>query len=455
MMLNKIFCLQKWFYFCIVFGLSHFVCAQNISLMNPQAQSIPHELKFVEAVKDDQTQARAILIPEAHEVTVANRLILVSAQALTLDRFSTQVRALMQTMELLVNYQGRYVYLVQSASIKQMLELKALLTDSPLLLYLQPDLLPLRKPVQRPPLWNAPQEFNEHTFRLADYLPLQPLWQKTRGKGIRIAVIDSGINPNHPALQKMPIKFNWNVDENLPETAPEQSDLHGTWVAGIIWARPELVTPIPALTPGVAWGIAPEAELIALKLRRPWTSNLLRVFALAEQQQADVINISWLLPWVAAPVRDYLQYLTRDANHHKGIVVVAAADPQYQPNLGLAAMDELLVVSSTDHRGLLANSSWDAGVDIAAATYILSVSFRPPVLYERFAKTSATAPLVTGLMALFRAARPDLTASQLQLLLVNSTATAEARLPDGQLIHYKKLDANKAYKQLLVERLRQ
>jgi subtilisin family serine protease len=254
-------------------------------------------------------------------------------------------------------------------------------------------------------------------------------------------------------LQKMPIKFNWNVDENRPKTAPELDDLHGTWVAGIIWARPELVAPMPEFMPGVAWGIAPEAELIALTLQRPWTSNLLRAFALAEQQQADVINISWLLPWVAAPVREYLQYLTRYANHNKGIVIVAAADPQYQPNLGLAAMDELLVVSSTDHRGLLAESSWDASVDIAAASYVLSVSFRPPLLYERFAKTSASAPLVAGLIALFRLARPDLTASQLQLLLVNTATTAEARLPNGQLIRYKKLDANKAYAQLLPERL--
>jgi subtilisin family serine protease len=336
-----------------------------------------------------------------------------------------------------------------------MLELKTLLADSPFLLYLQPDLLPLRKSVQRPPFWNSPQEFNERSFQLADYLPLQQLWQKTKGKGFKIAVIDSGINPNHPALQHMSIKFNWDGDENLPINAPEQDDLHGTWVAGIIWARPELVTPIPALTPGVAWGIAPEAELIALKLRRPWTSNLLRVFALAEQQQADVINISWLLPWVAAPVREYLEYLTSHANHEKGIVIVAAADPQYQPNLGLAAMKELLVVSSTDHRGQLANSSWDTNVDIAAATYLLSVSFRPPMLYERFAKTSATAPLVSGLIALFRATRPDLTASQLELLLTDSAATAEARLPDGQLIRYKNLDANKAYKQLLIERLQQ
>ena len=448
-------CLRIWFYVCLVLGVSQSVWAQGITVMNPQPEAITHQLKFDQAIEDDQTQARAILLPEAHEVTVANRLVLVSTQALTLDRFPAQEQALMQKMTLLVSYRGRYVYLVQSASIKKMLELKTLLTDSPLLLYLQPDLLPLRKPVQRPLYWNGPQEFNERTFRLADYLPLQLLWKKTKGNGIKIAVIDSGINPNHPALQQMSIKLNWDGDENLPISAPEQDDLHGTWVAGIIWAKPNLVTPMPVLMPGVAWGVAPEAELISLKLRRPWTSNVLRVFALAEQQQADVINISWLVPWVAAPVREYLQYLTRYANHDKGIVIVAAADPQYQPNLGLAAMDELLVVSSTDHRGALANSSWDANVDIAAASYLLSVSFRPPMLYERFAKTSATAPLVSGLIALFRAARPDLTASQLQLLLTDSAATAEARLPDGQLIRYKKLDANKAYAQLLSRRSQQ
>lgn len=441
----------------VFFGFNVCTCvfAQQISFSNPSNQPLSHALKFDEALMDDQLQARAVLLPEQHKVSVTSRLLLIANKNVQVDFFPTQVQEQIKDFSLLVHYQAHYVYLVETESVKTMLALSELLAKSPLVEYVQPDILPLRKPLQRPVFWNGPQTFNEQTFKLGDYLPLQSLWKTTRGKGLRIAVIDSGINPEHPALQKMSIKFRWNVDENRPDIEPTQNDLHGTWVAGIIWARPELIVPIPPLTPGVAWGIAPESELVSLKLQRPWTSNLLRAFALAEQQQADVINISWLVPWVAAPVRDYLHYLTASANKAKGIVIVAAADPQFQPNLGLAAMDELCVVSSTDHLGQLANSSWDSGVDIAAASYVLSVSFRQPLLYERFAKTSASAPLVSGLVALFRGVRPDLTASQLQLLLVKTATTAEARLPDGRLIRYKKLDANKAYAQLLNERLQQ
>jgi hypothetical protein len=74
-MLSRILRLRKWFYVGLVTGISQLTWAQSIPLLNPQAQDVPHQLKFDKPLSDDQTQARALLLPEAQEVTVANRLI--------------------------------------------------------------------------------------------------------------------------------------------------------------------------------------------------------------------------------------------------------------------------------------------------------------------------------------------------------------------------------------------
>ncbi len=216
----------------------------------------------------------------------------------------------------------------------------------------------------------------------------------------------------------------------------------------LTWAQPDKVHNISKFALGYAWGVAPEAELIALKLLRPWTSNLLNAFYKAEQQGADVINISWLLPWVATPVLHYLNYLTHEARQGKGIVVVVAAEPQYRENIGLAALPELLVVSSTDHRGTLADASWGASVDIAAASYVLTVSQLPEQDYEMFAKTSSSAALVSGFVALLRSWRPDLTATEIQLLLAETGTEKKQQVPQGPVFSYKALNASEVVSEL-------
>jgi subtilisin family serine protease len=355
----------------------------------------------------------------------------------------------------LINYPDHYFYLVQYPTVGDALNAMSALKNRPDIEYVQPDVLPLRLPTQRPEKWPEPIIFNEKSFNMSDYLPLDSLWQISRGQGQRIAVIDIGFDNQHPALAKMPLADSWNIDFNLKNvTAENNHELHGSYVVGIIWSRPELVDPhVKRLQPGLAWGIAPESELIALKLHHPWTSNLLKTFFRAEQQQADIINVSWLVPWVADPVRQYLKYLVTEANNQRGILVVAAADPQFRANIGLAAMPELLVVTSVDHQEQLAASSWDDTVDIAAVSYIPTVSYRKNRIFERFAKTSASVPVVSGLAALFRAVNPELTATDIQTLLLSSAHQNELTLASGETVKYKSLDAKAAYQQLISKML--
>lgn len=417
--------------------------AVTVSLADPEQQ-----LQFVGVLSPGQTNAEAVLIPLQHPVKVANRLIVVAKKKLTVEDFPAEHKARLNSLELLHEYQDRFIYIARVDTLLHALDLNELLLQHPSVFYSQPDLLPLRaRSNDRRDIQNV-LHFNAENFSVGEYLSLGSVWKKTKGRGIRVAVIDMGVSLYHPSLQKVKVHHHWDVDIDVVGATPEYHQTHGNKVVGVIWAQPQLVHDLADLTPGSAWGIAPEAELIALRLQRPWTSNLLKAFIRSEQQGADVINISWLIPWVAAPVRDYLRYLTTDANQKKGIVIVASASPVSEPNVGLAAMPELLVVTSTDHRDVLANCSWDKHVDIAAASYLLTVSQLPDRDYEMFAKTSSSAAVVSGWVALLRAARPDLTAAQLQSLLIETGIRPTQIMPGNQSFDYVVLDAQKSYDRL-------
>lgn len=415
-------------------------------LVSDPAQN--YRLDFGLGIEKNQQEATALLQPGNVRVKVASRLLLISTKALSLnDLPATQQKMILQ-LELLLQYQQQYIYLLHLNTLLDTLQISAVLQQLSGILYVQPDLLPLRRAVENTPSLLNALYLNEQTFSVADYLALDKLWPLTRGQGSRVAVIDTGVSVNLPDLRQVKLRLSWDVDFNVPGAVPEPNQKHGNKVAGIIWAQPDKVHNISKFTVGYAWGIAPEAELIALKMQRPWTSNLLRAFYKAEQQEADVINISWLLPWVATPVAHYLNYLTHEARQGKGIVVVVAADPQYRENVGLATLSELLVVSATDHKGTLADASWGASVDIAAASYILTVSQLLEQNYEMFAKTSSSAALISGFVALLRSWRPELTATEIQLLLTKTGTEKIQQVPQGPVFSYKVLNAAEVVSEL-------
>ncbi len=428
-------------------------------LMDPE-QSLA--LQFELGIETEQTEALAVLTPLHKQVKVASRLILVAKDTLALTDFPSGYKDAITSLELLHQYRGNFIYLLSLTNLTSTLQLYTQLQHHPALFYLQPDLLPLRSKASKVQSLHNVLYFNENTFSVADYLALDKLWRRTKGRSAKIAVIDTGVSLNIPTLEQVNLRYSWDIDLNIAGAVPEPQQKHGNKVAGLIWASPHmlqndvkmlqagsgLLRNVEGSSTDYACGIAPEAELIALKLQRPWTSNLLRALIKSELQQADVINLSWLLPWVATPVREYLRYLVSVPNHGKGIMVVAAADPQFRPNQGLAAMPELLVVSSTDHRGTLANSSWDATVDIAAASYVLTISQLPDRKYEMFAKTSSSTALVSGWLALLRSLRPDLTVAELQLLLAATGTKIQQQLPSGQSFYYNVLNAPKVVSEL-------
>ncbi|MEU6883550.1 type VII secretion-associated serine protease mycosin [Streptomyces sp. NPDC046712] len=253
---------------------------------------------------------------------------------------------------------------------------------------------------------------------------LDELWQDTKGKGIRVAVIDTGVDDVNPQLKTAvdakagkdylkPDKENPGPgDEQRGKTDGTVDDVgHGTKVAGIIAARPRSGTGFV--------GLAPEATIIPIRQNDEKNSGksdtMAQAIDHAVAKGAHVINIS----------QDTTQPLSPDSSMGKAvaralakdIVVVASAGNDGMDgklkNTYPAAFPGVLAVASSDRnneRAVFSQSGTFVGV---AAPGVDMVSTVPGGGQCVDNGTSFSAPYVAGVAALLRAKHPKWSAAQI------------------------------------------
>jgi len=246
-----------------------------------------------------------------------------------------------------------------------------------------------------------------------------------RGTGVRVAVVDTGIDPDHPDLTgriAAAISF--------AGASAADGDGHGTHVSGTIAGS-------GASSDGKYVGMAPEAHIYAAKVLADNGSGLMSdVMAGVEwavDQEVQVINLS-LGSDEQSDGTDPLSRLC-DAAVDAGIVVCVAAG-NAGPRSGsvgtpASARKIITIGASTDDDRVAAFSSRGPtqdgrskpdvlfpGVNIVAAR-AAGTSIGTPVAdhYTRASGTSMAAPHAAGVAALLLEAQPSLTPAELKLLL--------------------------------------
>lgn len=259
-------------------------------------------------------------------------------------------------------------------------------------------------------------------YWLADYGFTQA-WKITKGAGVRVAIIDTGIDITHPDLVN---SVSHGVDISTLNAFVEQTPVrdigyHGTMVASLLAGRGH------GKNIGVI-GTAPEAELVSVAMRfdvqKPTTDQQIAAgVRYAVDAGAKIINLSltrnskdWPAEWDAA-----FQY----AFDHDVVVVAAAgnrADGTEQVGAP-ATIPGVLVVAGVDRNAVISNQASTQGLTIAVAAPATDlVSAYPGGEYKIWSGTSGAAPIVSGLVALVRAKYPNLDANNV-INRVISTAT--------------------------------
>lgn len=213
-------------------------------------------------------------------------------------------------------------------------------------------------------------------------------WNRSRGEGVKVAVVDSGIAMRHVDLRrKVAARYDF-VNRNR---TVEDLHGHGTHVAGIVAAK-------TGNRAGVAGG-CPNCKIIAAKaLDRNlfgYTSNIIDAIIWSTDRGARVINLSLGSHRRTEAMRDATDYARR-----KGAVVVAAGG-NYGDGVTVypAAHRGVLGVSHTDrYNRRVFDASYGGWIDVAAPGY--DIVSTVPGGYGYKNGSSMSAPHVSALAGL-------------------------------------------------------
>jgi subtilisin family serine protease len=224
-----------------------------------------------------------------------------------------------------------------------------------------------------------------------DLLGVPRLWRLSLGKGVKVAVLDSGCDRDHPDLQGAVSVW---LDTTNSATGPGDSCGHGTFCCGVIGARRNET--------GVV-GVAPECELLSIKVLGDDGSGsidqVVRGIDLALEHRADIISLSL---GTSSPHPE-LERVCRKAVAQGTIVVASAGNsgPSLDTVLYPAHYDVVISVGAIDISKQIARfSSRGKRVDVVAPG-VQVYSCYPGGRYAYLSGTSMAAPYVSGILALY------------------------------------------------------
>ena len=226
-------------------------------------------------------------------------------------------------------------------------------------------------------------------------------WDTAQGAGIKIAILDTGIDASHPDLAGRMVP-GWNFYDGNADTSDVHG--HGTAVAGAAAA---------ALNNGIGVAaVAGQAQLMPVRIADPnayaYWSTVAQGLSWAADQGARVANISYSGVAGSASVQSSADYLRSKG----GLVVVAAGNNGIDE--GITPTASMIPVSATNETD--AKTSWSSYgnfVALAAPGQNIWTTQRGGS-YGAWWGTSLASPVVAGTVALLMSARPTLSGSAIQ-----------------------------------------
>ncbi|MCF6139212.1 S8 family peptidase [Pseudalkalibacillus berkeleyi] len=234
-------------------------------------------------------------------------------------------------------------------------------------------------------------------------------WDITKGSsGQEVAVLDTGVDYNHPDLDSK-VLLGYDFVDN--DYTPYDLHGHGTHVAGTVAAETNNAQ-------GVA-GMAPNTKILAVRVLNAQgsgsTADIADGIRYAADQGAEVINLSLGCDCASQTLKSAVDYAW-----NKGSVVVAAAgndgvSTTFEP----ASYTNAIAVAAVDRYDQLASfSNWGASwVDVAAPGVDIASTY-PNNGYVYMSGTSMAAPHVAGLAGLLAA--QGRSASQIRAAIENT-----------------------------------
>ena len=257
------------------------------------------------------------------------------------------------------------------------------------------------------------------TVDLLDTLNVDAVWRHTTGAGVRIAIVDSGIDNDHPAIAGAvkgwcePVEHDGSVE--FRDAPHGDSCGHGTACAGIIH------------------GLAPNAELYSVKVLGADMSGTGVRFAAglhwAIEHDMHVVNLS-----LGTTKRDFYAVLHElaDSAYFRRVTLVAAANNLPANSYPSLYASVISVACQTDADPWRYCYNPTPPVEFSAPGIDVRVAWTGGG-YVRGTGNSYAAPHITGLVARLLEHWPQLTPFQIKTLLRAAAANVRGELASHDL----------------------
>lgn len=264
------------------------------------------------------------------------------------------------------------------------------------------------------------------------HIHVDNLLNRYTGDGIKIAIIDDGLDVYHEDLSSSVIATYDITTKTTDVSHSTQNENHGTAITGIIGARVN--------SKGIA-GVASKSQIIFLKSKENMSdAQTIELFDKAEEFGADIINCSWGTYDVSQSVKDKIVDLATRGRDGKGTIIVFASgnDDQDMGN-DESAIPEVISVGATDKDNLrawysnygvnldvVAPGGWSLGIttlDVMGSDGKASLN-NNYLLYDDFNSfigTSASTPIVSGAIALMLEKDSNLTRVEIENILKSTS----------------------------------
>jgi len=235
------------------------------------------------------------------------------------------------------------------------------------------------------------------------------------GENTTIAVIDTGVDSNHPEFAGRMVAGYDFVDD---DTTAEDGNGHGTHVAGTIAGANDGT--------GIT-GVAYDAEIMPLRVLNNQgygsLSDIIAAIGWAADNDADVINLSLGGGGYSQAMFDAV----RDASNSGSVIVMAAGnDGGSSPGYPAAhAVSYGMAIGAVNQQRSMAGFSNRAGndtMDYVTAPGVSIYSSIPGGGYAEFSGTSMAAPHVAGIAGLLKSHDSSLSAAAIESLLTQSAS---------------------------------
>jgi subtilisin family serine protease len=278
-----------------------------------------------------------------------------------------------------------------------------------------------------------------------------------------IAVIDTGVDPNHPALKNVLIP-GYDFTHNRAGNASEQADLTQSTAAVVDGSPPNAVSGSTiavidqstahmlnqpsygafghgTMVAGIIHLVAPRAMIMPLKSfganGTGYASDIVRAIYYAVQNKAKIINMSFSLAIFSLEVKKALDFATS-----KGLIAVASAGNNGKRVLVYpAALSNVIAVASTTYQDQRSSfSNYGAPPVWVAAPGEAIISTYPFGTYAAAWGTSFSAPLVSGTAALLLSVRSSCNQGQAAWAVAHAKPIS-SDLGNGRLDVYQAVQA--------------